>query len=98
MLFDARHTDRYEENEGMWAKIKGEILGESDSDEDSDDDDDDDDDSEDDEAATASGQPQQSQMTQQVTLALPALLCSASVLKGVTLSCLDMHTCTLLLL
>lgn len=50
----------------MWAKIKGEILGESDSDEDSDDDDDDEDDSEDDEAAAASGQPQQSQMTQQV--------------------------------
>lgn len=47
----------------MWAKIKAEILGESDSDDEDDDDDDEDDDEEDD--AAAQGQPQ-SQMTQQV--------------------------------
>lgn len=58
---DGRLPCRYEENEDMWAKIKAEILGESDSDDE--DDDDEDDDEEDDGAAQ--GQPQ-SQMTQQV--------------------------------
>lgn len=64
MAPDLTRHYRYEENEDMWAKIKAEILGESDSDDDDDDDDDDDNDSEDDEAAAAP--PQQSQMTQQV--------------------------------
>lgn len=55
---------RYEENEAMWAKIKAEILGESDSDEDDDgeegEDDDSDDQEDDDQGKT------HSQMTQQV--------------------------------
>lgn len=57
------HGTRYEENEAMWAKIKAEILGESDSDEDGEDEDEDDD--SDDQEEDAQGKPH-SQMTQQV--------------------------------
>lgn len=54
---------RYEENEAMWAKIKAEILGESDSDEDHDGEEEDD--SDDQEEDDDQGKPH-SQMTQQV--------------------------------
>lgn len=47
----------------MWAKIKAEILGESDSEDDDDDDEGDDDDSDDD-AEGAPGQPQSTKTTQ----------------------------------
>lgn len=67
----------------MWAKIKAEILGESDSDDD--DDDGDDDDSDDDEGA-APGQPQQSQMTQQVIRRVVGWLVGARDLPLGTLS------------
>lgn len=55
---------RYQENEDMWAKIKAEILGESDSDEEEDDDEEGDD--SDEEEAPAQGQAP-SQMTQEVS-------------------------------
>ena len=54
---------RYQENEDMWAKIKAEILGESDSDEE--DDDEEGDDSDEEEAPTQGQAP--SQMTQEVS-------------------------------
>lgn len=58
------YLNRYEENEDMWAKIKAEILGESDSDEEEDDDEEGDD--SDEEGAPAQGQAP-SQMTQEVS-------------------------------
>ena len=64
-IWYAEHC-RFEENEAMWAKIKAEILGESDSDDDEDGgDDDDDEEGSDGQEGDNQGQPQ-SQMTQQV--------------------------------
>lgn len=57
----------------MWAKIKGEILGESDSDDSDDDDEDGDEDSDDDDAPAAASGQAQPQMTQQVGCLFRAL-------------------------